>query len=230
MDWNAGTLRRLASSFVVGVALLGSAAHAGGACCVVQVGGSGQPRLAVSGVHAQSHETVSGMSRSFSQQGVVLRLSWPVALGFGVSGTAGVPVRTELEGIGSGMGGWIAGGGVSWSHRLWDPLWSTGASVSASRSEARLEGSSGWILSELQGAVHLERALNLTRSVHAGVRMNLGQTDLEHEGRKVRVESDAHPTVFVGWNEAWNSRVATLLEAGYGHGFLVSLGAAFPFR
>ncbi|MBK9577025.1 MAG: hypothetical protein IPK50_03940 [Fibrobacterota bacterium] len=230
MDWNFRSLRRSAPSFGYWVVLMGSAAHAGGACCVVQVAGSEQPRIAVSGVHAQSHETVFGSARSFSQQGVVLRLSWPVALGFGVSGTAGVPVRTDLEGIGAGLGGWIAGAGASWSHRLWDSDWSTGASMSGSRSEARLEGSSGWILSELQGAVHLERALNPTRSVHVGIRMNLGRTDLEHEGQSMRVESDAHPTGFVGWNEAWSSRVATILEAGYGHGFLVSVGAAFPFR
>jgi hypothetical protein len=230
MDRNTRRGRRIVVTSGFGVALLGSAAQAGGACCVVQVAGSGQPRIAVSGVHAQSHETVSGSKRSFSQQGVVLRLSAPVALGFGVSGTAGVPVRTTLGGLGAGLGGWIAGAGVSWNHRLWDPAWSTGASVSASRSEARLEGSSRWILSELQGAVHLERTLNLTRSVHAGVRMNLGRTDLEHEGRTMRVESDAHPTGFVGWNEAWTNRVTTMLEAGYGHGFLVSLGAAFPFR
>lgn len=230
MNWKTVSMPRFAVFCGFGGVLLSSAAHAGGACCVVQVGGSGQPRIAVSGVHAQSHETVLGSMRSFSQQGVVMRLSWPVGLGFGVSGTAGAPVRTDLEGIGAGLGGWIAGAGVSWSHRLWDPVWSAGSSVSVSRSEARLEGSSRWILSELQGAVHLERALNLTRSVHAGVRMNLGQTDLEHQGQKVRVESDAHPTGFVGWNEAWNGSFTTILEAGYGHGFLVSLGAAFPIR
>jgi hypothetical protein len=215
------------------VTILGLAigeAAAGGACCVVQVAGYDQPRLAVSGVHAQSHEDVAGRTRSFAQQGVVLRISWPVAWGLAVSGSGGVPVRTELEGFGEGLGGWIAGAGVSWSHRFPDPVWSTGASVGVSRSEGNLEGTNGWILSEVQGSAHVERSLSSRRSLHAGARMNFGRTALEHEGRRESVVSDAHPVGFIGWNEAWTGRLATLVEAGYGHGFLVSLGLAFPLR
>lgn len=216
--------------FVLASSGIGSVAHAGGACCVVQVAGSDQPRVAVSAVHAQSHEDVAGSTRFFAQQGAVARLSWPVGFGLAVSGTAGVPVRTELEGFGAGLGGWIAGAGLSWSYRFPDPVWSSGLSVSASRSEGNLEGSNTWVLSELQGAAHLERSLSFRRSLHAGARMNFGRTDLEHGGQQERVTSDAHPVGFVGWNEAWTEKVATLLEAGYGHGFLVSLGLAFPLR
>lgn len=230
MNWNAGCRWRVVGSCGLWVSLLGSVAHAGGACCVVQVGGSDQPRVAVSAVHAQSHEDVAGNTRSFAQQGAVARLSWPVGFGLAVSGTAGVPVRTELEGFGAGLGGWIAGAGLSWSYRFPDPVWSSGLSVSASRSEGNLEGSNTWVLSELQGAAHLERSLSFRRSLHAGARMNFGRTDLEHGSQQERVTSDAHPVGFVGWNEAWTEKVATLLEAGYGHGFLVSLGLAFPLR
>lgn len=224
----AKTARSSLAVLVVG--LWSVEATAGGACCVVQVGGADQPRIAVSGVHAQSHEDVAGSTRSFAQQGAVARLSWPIAYGLAVSGTAGVPVRTELEGFGAGLGGWIAGAGFSWSHRFPDPVWSSGVSVSVSRSEGNLEGSNAWILSELQGAVHVERSLSFRRSLHAGARMNFGKTDLEHGGGTERVVSDAHPVGFLGWNEAWTENVASLLEAGYGHGFLVSLGLAFPLR
>jgi hypothetical protein len=230
MNGNAGCQWRVVGSCGLWISLLGSVAHAGGACCVVQVAGSDQPRVAVSAVHAQSHEDVAGGTRSFAQQGAVARLSWPVGFGLAVSGTAGVPVRSELEGFGAGLGGWIAGAGLSWSYRFPDPVWSSGLSVSASRSEGNLEGSNTWVLSELQGAAHLERSLSFRRSLHAGARMNFGRTDLEHGGQQERVTSDAHPVGFVGWNEAWTEKVATLLEAGYGHGFLVSLGLAFPLR
>lgn len=148
MKRNAGCGWRLVGFCGTWISLLGSIAHAGGACCVVQVAGSDQPRVAVSAVHAQSHEDVAGSTRSFAQQ----------------------------------------------------------------------------------GAVHLERSLSFRRSLHAGARMNFGRTDLEHGGQQERVTSDAHPVGFVGWNEAWTEKIATLLEAGYGHGFLVSLGLAFPLR
>lgn len=197
---------------------------------MVQVAGADGPRLAVSGVHAQSHEDVAGRTRSFVQQGLVLRLSWPVAWGFAVSGTAGMPVRTELEGFGEGSGGWIAGAGVSWSHRFPDPVWSAGTSLSASKAEGILGGDAGWVLSEVQGSAHVERALSSRRSLHAGARMNFGSTALEHGGGRDAVVSDAHPVGFLGWNETWTGGITTLLEAGYGHGFLVSLGLAFPLR
>lgn len=212
------------------LALVAGDVTAGGACCVVQVAGADQPRLAVSGVHAQSHEDVAGQTRSFAQQGTVVRLSWPIEWGLAVSGTGGMPVRTELEGFGEAFGGWLAGAGVSWSHRFPDPFWSAGVSVGLSRSEGNLEGASSWILSEVQGSAHVERSLSSRRSLHAGARMNFGETELEHGGHREPVVSDAHPTGFVGWNEAWTPRLTTLVEAGYGHGFLVSLGLAFPLR
>lgn len=217
------------ASFLVTGLLVGEVA-AGGACCVVQVAGPDQPRLAVSGVHAQSHEDVAGQTRAFAQQGMVARLSWPVGWGLAISGIGGMPVRTELEGFGEGFGGWLAGAGISWNHRFPDPFWSVGASVGVSRSEGNLEGASSWTLSEVQGSAHVEKSLSSRRGLHAGVRMNVGETDLAHGGHREPVVSDAHPTGFVGWNEVWSPRLTTLLEAGYGHGFLVSLGLAFPLR
>lgn len=214
---------------LLGIALiLPATAQAGGACCVVQVNGSDQPRVGLAIVHAQSHEKVAGEERSFSQQGLVLRVSWPLPNDLSVSGSAGLPIRTDLQGVGAGFGGWMAGAGLAWTPRLWDPAWGMGISVSPSRSVARLGSSATWTLTELQGTAFLDRDVTWSSSLYAGVRGNLSRAELEWGDIRGKVPFELHPTGFAGWKKNWGPRIATVVEAGFGHGALASLGISTP--
>lgn len=211
-------------------ALAQPAIHAGGACCVVQVSGSQRPQIALSAVHAQSHEEVFGESVGFAQQGLVARLSWPLGLGVSIAATTGAPLRTEVGGSGEGFGGWILGTGLSWSLPRTSPYWSAGTSASATRSEGFLQGSDRWSILEFQGSAHLEGGWSPRTRGYLGARASLGQTEWTRDDRTGSVVSEFHPTFFAGWRESWSRRLATDLEVGAGHGFLLSFGVAVPLR